>query len=603
MKRRHEWSAFLLLLGVQTFFLISGLFSSAPTCDEPNHLAAGLAALSTGDFRFHRDHPPLQNLLCALPAWALHQPQLDYDNMAWERGLHLGLFSKKMNLANPKIFEQIFFAGRFGTVFLTLALSVSLFLVVRRLFGTFAAFVGTALLAFEPNILTHGRLITTDMAPTLFFFLSTVAFCHFLERYTTGSAVILGLALGAGLLAKHSVFTAVPAFIFTAVLYHAPEVWRGLRRKEPIGAIFSTLGYKKTIVNVVLITCVAFFVIWAGFAFEVGDPVQEERAPNWGLTWGLLQSIILPIKFFVGSTTGVFSDSLDVADPAWVFMRRWLPMFDYFEGFLFQIHHARDFHNGYLMGKISSAGWWYYYPVNFLIKTPVSLILASIGGFLVWWKIPGMRKTARLCFTIPAIFYFFCICVGNNANIGWRHALPVVPFLCLWAGALVKRLEDYTLKRFLGKTIPLSVLVSGVLIAGSVWSAVSSYPDALPYVNGPARSIAEPIYWTADSNLDWGQDLRRLKQYVQQEKIDHLYLLHFGAPELVQLYGIPAEAPPRSELDKPGIYAISASILCGLGQFGLTDQLRELRQREPDAIIGASIFVYDLRSARPGASL
>ncbi len=585
-----EYGAVLVILSVQLVLLVSGLFASSPTCDEPNHLAAGLAALNTGDFRFNRDHPPLQNLVCALPAEIFYNPRLDFDNQAWERAIHLGLFSRKMLLANPDHFEHLFFAARFGTVLLTLGLSVALFFVARSLSGFLPACVTLTLFAVEPNILAHGRLVTTDLSAALFFFLSTWAFCRFLERNDEQSAALLGLTLGAGLLSKHSVFVVVPAFALTWILYNGPAIWNRFASREKEANRERNIDGKRTVGNLLICFAVSILVIWAGFGFEIGDPVAEERPPHWSPAWQFAQSVVFPVKFFLGMTTGALSDSTNPSDPVWVAMREWLPMFNYFDGFFFQLHHARGFHEGYLMGETRVYGWWYYYPINSLIKTPVALVPAGLFGLIVWWRMGDLRRSAQLAYIVPPLFYFVSICLLNRANIGWRHALPVIPFLCLWAGGTVKWLSQRGNQE--SKSV-VPKMYAGVIGTACFLSVLPYYPDTIPYLNFAARRIAPPTYWVADSNLDWGQDVRQLKEFIDENDIDSLYLLHFGAPELLELYGIPAEVPGRDEMDKPAIYAISSSVMCGLGSFKIVDRFQT---REPDYVVGNTLFIYDFRS-------
>ena len=105
--------------------------------------------------------------------------------------------------------------------------------------------------------------------------------------------------------------------------------------------------------------------------------------------------------------------------------------------------------------------------------------------------------------------------------------------------------------------------------------------------------------WLADSNLDWGQELRRLAAYLRQRRITTVQLAYFGrvGPEV---YGIDYVVP-RGKLG-PGTYAISASFLAGLPYF-LWDHgtvysapprvFAMFAGRKPTAVIGHSLFVYD----------
>jgi hypothetical protein len=104
-----------------------------------------------------------------------------------------------------------------------------------------------------------------------------------------------------------------------------------------------------------------------------------------------------------------------------------------------------------------------------------------------------------------------------------------------------------------------------------------------------------------DSNLDWGQDLKPLKRWMDTHHVEQINLAYFGAADpayygihCTYLIGTPAfVAPQIAEPRLPGYVAVSVQYLHGVG---LDDPMHAfygpLLEREPIAIIGHSIHVY-----------
>jgi hypothetical protein len=136
-------------------------------------------------------------------------------------------------------------------------------------------------------------------------------------------------------------------------------------------------------------------------------------------------------------------------------------------------------------------------------------------------------------------------------------------------------------------------------------------PHHLAYFNEFVGGPDQGYRYLSDSNLDWGQDLKGVKAYIDEKEIATIYLSYFGTAS-PSYYGIryqyvppgynlewpqPSDKVPESELRK--ILAISV--------FNLQDVyhpdkplFRWLWRREPVAKIGYSIFVYDLSNDPDG---
>jgi hypothetical protein len=190
----------------------------------------------------------------------------------------------------------------------------------------------------------------------------------------------------------------------------------------------------------------------------------------------------------------------------------------------------------------------------------------------------------------------FAAMTQARINIGVRHVLPVYPLLFVLAARVA------TIRLGPAWLMPLLVTLSLALAAAS---ALRVAPHQLAYFNelvgGPARGHR----YLSDSNLDWGQDLKRLGAFMDREGVPILYLSYFGtAPPAY--YGIryqyvpgswPLEWPPPADRvpdDLPRkLLAISVSNLQEVQthSYPLFTWLRMLR---PAARIGHSIHIYDL---------
>ena len=89
--------------------------------------------------------------------------------------------------------------------------------------------------------------------------------------------------------------------------------------------------------------------------------------------------------------------------------------------------------------------------------------------------------------------------------------------------------------------------------------------------------------YLVDSNVDWGQDLKRLKTYAGEREI---CLSYFGNADPAY-YGI--KYRPLTDAAK----ADSCDIAISVNSLYTGDQFAWLRNEKPDARIGYSIYYYD----------
>jgi hypothetical protein len=250
---------------------------------------------------------------------------------------------------------------------------------------------------------------------------------------------------------------------------------------------------------------------------------------------------------------------------------------EYFKGLSIVLAHVSRGHPAYLAGEWSWTGWWYYFPVALLVKSPVPWLLLS-GSAVVWLVGHGRRLSFAELAPLVAAAVFLAGAMTSKANIGVRHVLPVLPLLAVAVAAHYRHAVRAT-------RLAMGVLV--VALAGTAWRA---YPLFLPDCNSLAGGPARGQEWLLDSNFDWGQDAKRLKEFLDAQHIDRVYTHYFGIGRVLERAGIRATVvkPEQARALRDAWLVVSASYLMRPEW----DWLRSAH--EPVARVGYSLFVYRL---------
>ena len=128
---------------------------------------------------------------------------------AWSRELAFGYFTKPPLLAwIIAVAETICGSAeaclRAPAPFLYLATSLVVFAVARHLYDDVVAFFATLSLALAPGLVFSARIISTDVPLFFFWAVALLAYVKLLAGPDRRWAVVLGLALGFGTLAKYA---------------------------------------------------------------------------------------------------------------------------------------------------------------------------------------------------------------------------------------------------------------------------------------------------------------------------------------------------------------------------------------------------------------
>jgi len=532
-RRPWLWCSLVLLLLLFWARVLVNAHDQSPVADEPAHFIRALAYWRGDDFRLQRGHPPVSHALSGLPLMLEPGLPSPADLPGWDDASRLEVADSMLSEPDRPI-TRLFFLGRFSTIGLGLVLCALLGRWAGELFGPGAGVTALFLCTFDPNVLAHASLVTTDVPVTCMIFAAGYAFQHWLEHPTPGRLLFAGCALGLALGAKLSALLLVPVAGLVVV-------WQGLRQRQNLGRLL--FGFSALL-------AVGALALWAVYRFEVG-PWPE-------------MNVSLPLPTYWGSLRHLQQ-------------------------------HQVEGHRAFFVGQISGGGWWYYFPVLFLIKTPLPLLLLLPLAVVQACRSPCISWPPLV---LPLVVCYFAISMGSQINIGYRHILPLIPFILLVA-APVFRISWRTSRWW-------ALLLVGL----ALWMAITSlavHPYYLAYFNELVGGPDKGYRYAVDSNLDWGQDLKRLARYLDERGIERVKLSYFGGGD-PDWYGIeyeplpsgPTSPPPAFGLfnPEPGLYAISVSSLQGVALADV-DTFDWFRRQQPLDKIGYSIFLYEVPS-RPG---
>ena len=565
-KKSQRIATYIAILLLISFFAlaVSSARLKSPTYDEEAYIARGYSYWKTGDLRLRVRHPLLINALSGLPLLLLSDLKLPTDHPSWHEARYTPFAEQFLWHYNDNA-DQIVFLARLPTVLLGVLLGVFVFKWASELYGWKAGLLALFLCAFDPNILAHSRLATTDLGLTCFTFIATYWFWRYLDSQTSRHLILAGVALGLAQASKFSALIFIPLLPLLIVVHHLTRVVPRLSLASVRAYLLTKETWRqlgKLAVGLLLILIVGFLTVWAIYGFEFG-PMEGS-------------SVSIPAPSHFGELQALF--------------RR-----------LNRTNYA------FLMGQRSTQGWWYYFIVAFFIKTPLPTLILLLLAIVI--SLRGGRWRREVVLSIPPAF-FFVVVLFTAINLGYRYVLPVLPFVFVFASKVALPNVQCPIRHS-----PFAAR-AGLAVLG-IWYLASNvfiYPHYLAYFNELAGGPDNGYKYLVDSNLDWGQDLKGLKAYMDEHGLTKIKLSYFGSAH-PSYYGISYEPLPcRSPLPlddpntrsfyptnpAPGVYAISATNLQWVW-LDMPDPYAWFRAQEPVDKIGYSIFIYNVPRVGQGA--
>lgn len=568
-----------IMLAIMACLTFGAMRGDALTMDEKSHLPAGYSYVTQKDMRINPEHPPLVKDLAGIGQLAVPGINFPYDSPAWTTMINgqwdFG-YALLFNSNNPA--DEMIFWGRLPMIGLLLILGFYLFLWTRELFGNGAGLIALSLFCFSPTFLAHGHLVTTDVAAALGIFVALYYFVGALKKPTMKNIVFAGIALGVAELLKFSSILLYPYLILLAIGY-----W-----------IIKKIDFKTVFKLLFVSYAVCFLLIGAVYLFH---------------TWNYPPARQVADSTFILSSHGF---KPGVAAVVWAADKPVLRAYaQYFLGVLMVTQRVTGGNTTYFMGEVSGTGWKTYFPIMYLAKETIIFHLFTLIALL--WLSTKIRPFAPVkkmwgiltefitnylpqlaMFGFLAIYWFAS--VTGNLNIGVRHLMPVFPLTMALVGGGVATLAD---------KIRWRVIAVAALCAAQIFIAFYSYPHYLSYYNALAGGSQNGYKIAVDSNTDWGQDLKRLIAWTDQNDIRTIYVDYFGGADAKYYFGSKFQAwwCDRSPQDLPsGSYlAVSGTFLQGgRGKTAPGSDLKTgcynwLNDYTPIAVIGHSIFVYHIQ--------
>jgi len=540
LRRNWFWPAVTILLAFMALCMGNAALEESQTFDEAVHLVAGFSYWTRGDYRLNEEHPPLSKLLGAAPL-LFTQTSLPEREADWKAADQLAL-SHAFLYRNRLSAGTMLFLGRLTAVTITLCLGLAIAVWTRRRVSAAAGVLALVFLATDANFLAHGHYVTSDVLSALTFFLAAVTWAEYLESGKRSHLICATFALGAALASKYSALYLIPVHLLLFLIYG-----RQKRRLLPV------------LVGAVLIL---------GITYAPETLRSFEKGP-------LSEHINLDIP--AGVKARALAEQLK------------LPAHPYLVGMWRLFSHNEEGQQSYLLGQIRREGDWRYFPVAFAVKTPTGLlILTAMSLAAIPWRRWSPVQAAFVLY--PMIYFAWCL--NSRLNIGHRHILPIYLFLFVGVSAVF-----LTWWRPRWPRLATAVLIGAVALQAAELARV--HPYYLAFFNTAAGGPRNGPRYLLDSNIDWGQDLARLKAWMERNKLDSVCLSYFGMADL-EYYGIREysllnmTAQDRKEFGC--VAAVSQNNLYDLYHPPGTHAWA--REMTPFGHIGYSILLYDLRGDR-----
>ncbi|HDY72939.1 MAG TPA: glycosyltransferase family 39 protein [bacterium] len=576
----------IILITIMLVLSVISLRQESAIMDEVAHIPAGYSYLTQRDYRLNPEHPPLLKDLSAIPLLFIKNinfPDQLYSwttkvNGQWDFG-----FNFLYNSGNDA--DKIIFLSRLPMLLLLIALGFFIWRWTKKLYGKWPALLAIFLFALAPTFIAHGRYVTTDVGAAFGFFAAIYFFIKWLQESNKKNLILAGIFFGIAQLIKFSLFLLFPYFGLLLL------IWIFIKWQENKKFFKTLIAYS---LKFLLILIIGYILIYPVYLFHISNYPAERQISDTDFL-----ASHFPFK-------PIYKPLVWMAEQP--ILR---PYAQYFLGLFMVFQRATGGNTTYFLGEVTNQGWSNYFPIVYLIKTPFALHILTIISllFLAWqirfkkakqWLKKYFVEISMLIFLIV----YWTVSIKSNLNIGVRHILPIFPFVYILISGQIKRLFDYIkkLEPRPGKYLTLigwNVLIITCLVLYGL-SSLSIFPYYLTHFNELVGGSENGYKYVTDSNLDWGQDLKRLAKWVDEQKIEKIKVDYFGGAT-VEYYLGDKYQEWHGDWDSTGLkgwLAVSATFLQQgraiptKGWQQPTDYYMWLNQYEPVKVIGNSIFVF-----------
>ena len=495
-----------VLLAMMAWLAWGAALRESVTFDELAHVGAGLSYWQTFDLRLNEEHPPLAKLLAGLPL-ALRHTYADYNHVSWT--VSRSFFPAYMG---QWIFGEYILTrwndpatvlkwARFPMLVLTVVLGWLIYVYGSRIGGPWGGILPLIAYVTAPVFLVFGPLVLTDLAITLFSLWTLWRFAELWQNPSRRNKAWFAIALAGALLSKFSAGLLFFAFLgFSLSTRWRPVPGQPTTREE--ARLWRRARWRTTFAGVLWAAAIVYVVY---FVFSWRQSNDALSLLGSGAATAPLRRLLMPPWLYL---RGMAMVAITVSRPA------------------------------YVLGHLHMHGVWYYFPVLFVLKSPLGfLTLLALAAILAMrWKrlqpAPAPLITTevqthwRVLWVSLIVLSFLCIL--SHLNVSFRHfSLPLVLSMLMLAPL------PAMLQRFRASAPPIAVAATALVavsVVGMLWVAVRQYPYYMPFVN--SLSLGRPAYaLMSDSNVDWNQALPDVAQFARQHGVHNLKIDEYAVTE------------------------------------------------------------------------
>lgn len=520
------------------------------TWDEPEHLAAGIQLLDRGQYTYDIQHPPLARLAMAVGPYIAGVRSFGGAGPSGEQeGRDL--------LYQTVGYDRVLTLARLGVLPFLLVMFGATWALMRPILGHTGALLATFFLASTPTVLGHASVAALDVPAAAMCTLALYLIVRWIEAPSWRTSLLLGAGAG---LAVGTKLSAIPFLFLCGVALLASRAALGnVAAAGPPAPVRRYLGGASL---VALGGLIAVTLAYGGrFEFLLDESRQSNPAIDYVTAPGTVpHEVLASIARHVPLPLAAEKLPLGIGEV---------------------IKHNREGHLSFLLGEVRKTGWWYFYLVALAVKTPIPLLILGTAGLALLSAAGIRRRDWRLlvpgaCF---AAILVFC-CAYSRINIGVRHILVLYPLLA--GGAAYATVSAWRAWRSLAARGTLAALL--IWQASALWTA---FPDYLPYFNELVARRPEAVL--IDSDLDWGQDMRRLEQELKQRNVRQFSFAFRGTTDWIR-----QDLPPFTYLP-PNVRTtgwVAVDLLAKFMLSGGGDGFAWLDDYQPVTRVGKTIDLY-----------
>lgn len=601
------------MLGIMLIVMFFSALRESAIMDELAHIPAAYSYLTKQDYRLNPEHPPLIKDIAAFPLLFLNL-NFPLDVPAWTTDINgqwtMGSIFLYEAGNNP---DQILFWSRLPIMLLSLLFGWLFYRWIQKRYGEKIGLLSLFFFITSPTMIAHSRYVTTDLGAAFGFFIGITSFLAFLAKPNKKTLFITGIAFGITQVLKFSLILLIPFYILIGTLWvillHLDH-FRSFESKLKKITHFFREEFK-FLGNCILIGIIGFLVIYAVYAFHVWNYPKDIQLRD--TAFNLHDVRFQPLA------KGILAIS-DIS-----YLR---PAAQYLHGLLMVINRGTHGNTTYFLGETGNAGSPWYFPIAYFLKEQLAFLILAVIALILFIRsmiqahekstssiLEWMRDNFTLTASILFIGIYWINSILSPLNIGVRHVMPTFPFIYLLVSReLIRWAHRYTftdpqtLKEWIFSLIEIFIkripryLFLIVMLLWMLGSMFLAFPNYLPYYNAIAGGTENGYRFIVDSNYDWGQDLRRLSDFVKENNIQNIKLNYFGGGSPRYYVGDAYEEwwSAKGEPNE-GWFAVSATLRQGSWgnptrgfEIKPEDRYEWLRDETPVARAGYSIFIYNL---------